>query len=238
MIVADPDSHPLCQYFLSEYLANRDDPANFPPDEVPAIFDRYEGIFRAALSTLQISREELKSKPEFNFAHTDQGNFEGAIAVLRAVEALRLQEFSKIVLLKPPGADIGCEQNGRKVCCEVKAITKASTPRPGLFFTDQLYVKVLENLPHARKQLAETAKKMQGAVTMFVCVSNWFDQAIYLNQQDYQDVVNRLESEKLEGDNQYLQSLDGVDVVFFATKQGTVYWFVKDELRASWLGEG
>jgi hypothetical protein len=78
MIVADPDSHPPCQYFLSEYLANRDDPTNFSPEEIPSFFDRYEEIFRSALSTLEISRDQLKGKPEFDFAHADQGNFEGA----------------------------------------------------------------------------------------------------------------------------------------------------------------
>jgi hypothetical protein len=237
MIVPDPDAHPLCQFFLAEYLANCDDPANFPADEVPAIFDRYEGIFRSALSTLGISPQELKSRSEFDFAHADQGNFESGIAVLRAVEALRLEGFSKIALLKPPGADIVCERNGLKVCCEVKAITKASTPKEGLFFEDQLYVKVLENLPQARKQLAATAKKLNCSVTMYVCVSNWFDQAIYLDQQSYQGVVNRLEKEKLEGDDNYLESLAGVDVVFFATKLGSRFWFVKDELRASLLVE-
>jgi hypothetical protein len=238
MIVADPDSHPLCQYFLSEYLANRDDPTNFPPEEIPALFDRYEEIFRSALSIFQMSREQLKGKAEFDFAHADQGNFEGAIAVLRAVEALRLQGFSQIALLKPPGADIVCEKNGRKVCCEVKAITKVSTPQKGLFFADQVHAKVMENIAHARKQLAETAKKLHGAVTMFVSVSNWFDQAIYLGEQDYQYIVNRLERDKLDGEGEYLESLNGVDVVFFATKFGQIYWFLKDELRASLLGGG
>jgi hypothetical protein len=70
-----------------------------------------------------------------------------------------------------------------------------------------------------------------------VCVSNWFDQAIYLGEQDYQYVVNRLEKDKLEGENNYLESLKGIDVVFFTTKFGQVYWFVKDELRRPWLGD-
>jgi hypothetical protein len=220
MVVADPNSHPLSQYFLSEYLANHNDPANFPSDEVPALFDRYEEIFRSALSTLQISREQLKGKPEFDFAHTDQGNFEGAIAVLRAVEALRLQGFSKIALLKPPGADLVCEKHGRRVCCEVKAITKASTPQKGLFFADQVHAKIMENLGQARKQWAATAAKLECA-TMFVCVSSWFDQAIYLSEQDYQYIVNRLEKDKLEGEDDCLESLKGIDAVFFCDKVWT-----------------
>jgi hypothetical protein len=235
MLVTDPESHPLCQLFLSEYLANHDDPTNFPPDEVPALFDRYEQIFRTALDTLRVSPEQLKGRPEFDFAHTDQGNFEGAIAVLRAVEALRLQGFSNITLLKPPGADLVCEKNGYNVCCEVKAITKASTPQKGLFFADQVHAKVMENIGHARKQLEATAAKL-GCATMFVCVSSWFDQAIYLNEQDYQYIVNRLEKDKLEGEDNYLESLKGIDAVLFATKAGQVFWFVNDKLRAAGFG--
>jgi len=235
-MVPNPDLHPLCQYFLKKYLANRDDPTNFPPDEGPELFDRYEGIFRSALSTLQIAPEELKSKPDFNFAHADQGNFEAAIAVLRAIEALRLQGFVNIALLKPPGADILCERNGLKVCCEVKAITKASTPRKGLFFADQVHAKIMENIAQARKQLAETAKKLQGALTMYVSVSSWFDQAIYLGEQDYQHIVDRLEKDRLEEKGEFLESLNGVDVVFFTTKFGQIYWFPRDEVRERLLG--
>jgi len=231
MLVADP-THPLCQLFLSEYLANHDDPKNFPPDEVPELFDRYEQIFRSALDTLRMSPKQLRGKPEFDFAHADQGNFEGAIAVLRAVEALRLQGFSNVTLLNPPGADLVCEKNGCKVCCEVKAITKASTPQKGLFFADQVHAKVMENIGHARKQLGATAAKL-GCATMFVCVSSWFDQAIYLTEQDYQYIVDRLEKDKLEGEDNYLESLKGIDAVFFATKFGQVFWFVNDKLRAA-----
>jgi hypothetical protein len=232
MTVADPASHLLCEYFLSDYLANHDDPTNFPPAEVPALFDRYEEIFRSALSTLQISREQLKRRSEFDFAHADQGNLESGIAVLRAIEALRLQGFSNIALLKPPGADLVCEKNCLKVCCEVKAITKASTPQKGLFFADQVRAKVMENIGHAREQLAATAAKL-GCATMFVCVSSWFDQAIYLSEQDYQYIVDRLERDKLEGEDNYLESLKGIDAVFFATKFGQIFWFVNDKLRAA-----
>jgi hypothetical protein len=235
MLVADPESHPLCQLLLSEYLADHDDLTNFPPGEVPALFDRYEQIFQSALDTLRMSPEQLKGKPEFDFAHTDPGNFEGAIAVLRAVEALRLQGFSNIALLKPPGADLVCEKNGCKVCCEIKAITKASTPRKGLFFEDQVHAKVMENIGHARKQLEATAAKL-GCATMFVCVSSWFDQAIHLSEQNYQNIVDRLEKDKLEGENNYLESLKGIDAVFFATKVGQVFWFVNEKLRVAGFG--
>ena len=236
MTAANLESFPLCGYFLSEYLANRNDPSNFPPDQCPGIFARYEEIFSTALDTLKLTKEALKSRSEFELSHATPTNLESAIAVLRTVEALRLQQFSGIRLLDPPGADLACERDGRTVCCEVKSITKQSSPRDGFFFADQLYEKIQENIAHARKQLQATAAKLGGAVTMFVCVSNWFDQAIYLSEQDYQYVVNRLEKDKLDGEDNYLESLKGIDAVFFVTKFGQVFWFVSDELKASGFG--
>lgn len=238
MTAVDLDSFPLCRYFFSDYIANREDPTNFPPDQVPGVLERYEEIFRSALHTLKLEKKALKSRSEFDFAHATPANLESGIAVLRAVEALRLQQFSGIKLLDPPGADLLCENDGRKVCCEVKSITKQSSPRDGFFFADQLYEKILENIGHARKQLEATAAKLGGAVKMFVCVSNWFDQAIYLTEQDYQYVVNRLEKDKLEGEDNYQESLKGIDAVFFAAKFGQMFWFVSDELRASGFGGG
>lgn len=236
MTAANLDSFPLCGYFLSEYLANRNDPSNFPPDQCPGIFARYQEIFSTALDTLRLTKEALKSRSEFELSHATPENLESAIAVLRTVEALRMQQFSGIALLKAPGADLRCERDGRTICCEVKSITKQSSPRDGFFFADQLYEKIQENIAHARKQLQSTAAKLGGAVTMFVCVSNWFDQAIYLSEQDYQYVVNRLEKDKLEGEDNYLESLKGIDAVFFVTKFGQIFWFVSDPLKASGFG--
>jgi len=48
--------------------------------------------------------------------------------------------------------------------------------------------------------------------------------------------VNRLEKDKLEGVDNYLESLEGIDAVFFVTKFGQVFWFVSDELKASGFG--
>lgn len=73
---------------------------------------------------------------------------------------------------------------------------------------------------------------------MFVCVSNWFDQAIYLTLGDYQYIVNRLEKDKLEGEDNYLESLKAIDAVFFVTKLGQVFWFVSGDLRGSGFGGG
>jgi hypothetical protein len=236
-MAAEFESFPLCQYFLSDYLTNREDPTNFPPDQFPDILQRYEELFRSALDTLGLKKEALKRRSEFEFSHATPANLESALAVLRAVSALRIQQFSAITLLDPPGADLKCERDGRTVCCEVKSITKQSSPREGFFFADQLYEKILENVGHARKQLESTAARLH-CVTIFVCVSNWFDQAIYLSDQDYQYVVNRLEKDKLEGENNHLESLKGINAVFFVTKFGQVFWFVSDELRASGFGDG
>ena len=227
---------PLCDYFLSEYLANRADPINFPPAELPRVLEQYEQVFSSDLDALGLSKESLKRRSEFDFGDATPANLESGIAVLRAVSALRLQQFSEIALLNPPGADLECKRDGRVVCCEVKSITKQSSPRDGFFFADQLYEKILENIAHARDQLTSTAAKLGGAVKMFVCVSNWFDQAIYLDQQDYQYIVNRLQKDKLEGDDNYMESLKGIDAVFFVTKLGQVFWFVSDRVKASGFG--
>ena len=236
--LGDLGSFPLCGYFLSEYLANRQDPTNFPAAESSRVLAQYEEVFRSALEALRLSKEALKSRSEFQFGRADPQNLESGIAMLRAVSALQLQQFSEISLLNPPGADLTCERDSRTVCCEVKSITKQSSPRDGFFFADQLYEKILENIAHARDQLTSTAAKLGGAVTMFVCVSNWFDQAIYLDQQDYQYIVNRLEKDKLEGDDNYMESLKGIDAVFFVTKLGQVFWFVSDQVKATGFGAG
>lgn len=238
MKAAELEPFPLCQYFLGGYLANREDLTNFPPEEWPDVLQRYEEIFRSALDTLKLEKEALRSRSEFDLSHATPANVESAIAVLRAVSALRMQQFSSITLLDPPGADLKCERDGRTVCCEVKSITKQSSPRKGFFFADQLYEKILENIAHARDQLQTTATRLGSSVTMFVCVSNWFDQAIYLTLDDYQYIVNRLEKDKLEGEDNYLESLKGIDTVFFVTKLGQVFWFVSGDLRVSGFGGG
>jgi hypothetical protein len=145
------------------------------------------------------------------------------------VEALRLRKFTNIALVKPKkdaaAADIFCEKNGHRVCCEVKAITKQSSGRKGLFMLDQLYEKILESVSKARTQLTATATKLQCGVTVFVCAVNWFSQSIYLNQDDYQHLVNRLEKDQARA------SLAGIDGVLFVTKMGLQYWFLNERAK-------
>ncbi len=222
----DLSAYPLCSYFLLGYLSKREDPTNFPPDEFPALFDRYEKVFERALQVLSLTKEALKSRSEFNFDSGDAANLESGIAILRVVKALRLEKFLNIALVKPtknaPGADLTCEKNGQKVCLEVKAITKQSSARSGLFFEDQLYEKILENISKARTQLDATAKELQCTVKIFVCVVNWFEQSIYLNQDDYQHIVDRLERDRDQ------ESLKGVDGVLFVTKMGQQFLFLNE----------
>jgi hypothetical protein len=190
------------------------------------VFDRYETLFQSALQTLCATKEALKSKPEFNFDSADAGNLESGIAMLRVVVALRSQGFVRIRLLKPTrnalNADLACEKNGQKVCCEVKAITKQSSGRPGLFIEDQLYEKIRENISKARLQLDATATEHGCTVKIFACVLNWFEQSIYLALDDYQQVVDRLER---DGGQEYLAGVDGV---LFITKFGQVFLFLSE----------
>ena len=164
MMPSDLSTWPLCRYFLSGYLSKRNDPTNFPPDQFPELFDRYEKVFESALEVLGLTKEALKSKSEFNFDSGDPANLESGIAVLRVVEALRIKKFRNIALVKPtknaPGADLTCQKNRQKVCCEVKAVTKQSNGRREYLFKDQLYEKILESISKARTQLEASAAEL------------------------------------------------------------------------------
>ena len=63
---------------------------------------------------------------------------------------------------------------------------------------------------------------MQCEIAIFACVVNWFEQSIYLTQDDYQDVVNRLEQDQEQ------ESLTDVDGVLFVTKLGQQFWFLNE----------
>ena len=218
--------YPLCKYFLSGYLSKREDPTNFPNDEFPALFDRYEKVFASALDALRLDKEALRSRSEFKFDSGDAANLESGVAILRVVEALRLDNFLGIALVAPikdvASADLTCEKNGERICLEVKTITKQSVGRADLSLEDQLYEKILENISKARKQLEATALEWQCSVKIFACVLNWFEQSIYLTQTDYQLIVNRLERDQEQ------ESLNGIDGVLFVTKQGQRFLFLNE----------
>jgi len=221
----DMSAYPLCSYVLAGYLSkSRRDELNFP--HRPGIFDLYEQLFQSALRTLGLTKEARRGKQGFNFDSGDPANLESSVAVVRAVNALQLEGFLNIVLLKPPqdepGADIACERNGQKVCVEVKAITKQSKGLPESFFEVQLYQKILESLPKARKQLEATAIRLPATVKIFACVLNWFAQSIYLVQDNYQSIVNKLERD------QECKYLTGVEGVLFVTAMGQQYFFLNE----------
>jgi len=132
----DFSNHPVSQYLLSGYLANCSDPVNFPTDELPGLLDRYEQVFADGLNTLGLTKEQLRSRAEFNFGSCDAANLESAIGVLRAAKALNLLGFSNVRLTKAgksTSADLTCEKNDHQVFCEVKTITKQSAGREGFF---------------------------------------------------------------------------------------------------------
>ena len=224
-LLRDLSAYPLCSYFLSGYLSkSKEEDLNFP--DQPGIFERYEQLFRSARQTLGLTKKALRSKPGFNFDSGDPANLESGIAMLRVVNALQLGKFANVVLLRPrknaPAADITCERNGQRVCVEVKAITKRSKERPECFLEEQLYQKILENLPKARKQLEATATELRLAVKILACVVNWFAQSIYLVQDSYQSIVNRLER------HQDCESLAGVEGILFVTAMGQQHLFLNE----------
>jgi hypothetical protein len=223
MNVSDLNDYPLCSYFLSEYRSKTNDPTNFPRDQFPKIFERYESLFDSALKVLGSTKEALKSRSEFNFDSGDAGNLEGGIAMLRVVLLLQAKGFHNIAVVKPvkntSGADITCERNGHKVCVEVKAITKQSNGRGELLMEDQLTSKIFDVVSKARKQLEVSAASLNCTVKFLAWIVNWFDQSMYLNRNDYQYIVNQLEQEG---------SLKGVEGVWFVTKMGDVFAFLNE----------
>lgn len=105
-------------------------------------------------------------------------------------------------------------------------------------YTDQGVSGSKESRPALNRLMADACRRHFDAILVWKIdrFGRWFDQAIYLSQQDYQYIVNRLEKDKLEGVDNYLESLEGIDAVFFVTKFGQVFWFVSDELKASGFG--
>jgi hypothetical protein len=226
MTSSDMSKHTLCAYFLSGYVSKQIDYTNLAPDQFPGVLDRYERLFRLALKHLGMTKESLRKKSEFNFDSGNATNLESGIAVLRTVELLHQEGFSKIALVdseqKAKRADIACEKAGRRVCIEVKAVTKQSSGRKGYFLEDQLYEKIRESTPKARKQLEATASALNCSVKILAFVVNWFAQSIYLCQSDYKRIVDRLE---MEHDGKCLVGIDGV---FFITSAGVPFWFLKE----------
>jgi hypothetical protein len=216
------EDHPLADFFLRGYLSTGDDPKNFPSDGFPDVLGRYERTFSVALDILGVAREVLRGRAEFKFDSGDAANLESGIAILRVVEFFHLARFRDISLVRPskytPSADLICTQNGARICCEVKAVTKQSKGRPG-YLENQLYDKVSECVPKARKQLKATAAEFRCDVKVLVCVVNWLTHSLCLYQNDYLRIFRRLKCE---------QQLDGIDGVLFVTKMGVPYWFPDD----------
>ncbi len=226
----NPSGYPLFTYFLAAYLStNNKDLINFPPDEFPGLLQRYEAIFENALSILCMRKETLKARSEFNFDSGDALNLEGGLAILRVVAALNRERFGNITLVRPSknarGADLTCEKNGYRVCCEVKTITKQSQGRKDHYFADQLYEKMLESIDKARDQLDATACELGCSIKLLVYVVNWFAHSIYLDKTDYQYITNRLEQDQDQ------RSLVGIDGVFFVTKMGQCFLFLNEHAK-------
>ncbi len=222
-LLPDPSAYPLCGFFLTGYLTKKDDPVNFRPNDVPGVFQRHERVFEDALQVLGITKEALRKRPEFNFDSGDVSSLESASAILRVVVCLHRNGFTHIALIKAgptTGADITCEKNGAKLCCEVKAITKQSKGRDDFFLEDQLYEKIRENIAKARNQLKTTARALQCKLTMFISVMNWEIHTMVLGDSDFQNVVEKLEREDHE--------LDGIDIVLLITGAGLQHFFISE----------
>lgn len=176
-----------------------------------------------------MTKEDLRARQEFNFDSGDANNLESAIGVLRAAIHLGQAKFSEITLIKSnstsPEADLTAKKNGRKVCFEVKTVTKQSKGRAGYFMDGQLYEKIREGIAKARGQLKASSTELNCEVTIYICVVNWFAQTVYLNQDDFQNIVNKLEEHGEE------KSLEGVDGVWFILKNGDLKAFFNERAK-------
>jgi hypothetical protein len=67
-----------------------------------------------------------------------------------------------------------------------------------------------------------SAQMYTAFVKIFACVVNLFDQSIYLNQNDYQSIVNKLERDEEQ------ECLTGIDGVWFVTSSGNHNLFLNE----------
>ena len=212
-------AYQLCVFFLMGYLTAREDPENFPPNELPRIFQQYERVFKDALDALNLSHEALRARPEFNFDPGDPASLESGIAVLRVVNALQQKGYQRIALLgaeETTGADVVCYKDDQKICCEVKAITKQSEGRKGFYLENQVYEKVRENAVKARTQLKATAVKLNCQRTTFAVVMNWSPHDKILGDNDLRNIVDKLDRDLSLGERDGLPlGLGEIDDVLF-----------------------
>jgi hypothetical protein len=229
MIKIDASKSPLCALFLSGYLSRREDTTNFPIDGGDDLLSRYEKIFESAVSNFGLPKETLKRRTEFNFDSGDPANLEAGIAIFRVAEVLRINGFGAMELIDPEknkqGADILCEKNGIRVCVEVKTITKQSRGRENFFLEDQLYEKAREVASKAAAQLNLSAEALKCEIKILAYVINWFDQTILLAQQDFQQIVNKLEQ---HGE---VRSIRGIDGIWFIMRFGNDHLFLNENAK-------
>jgi hypothetical protein len=230
MPLPDPQKHPLSVFFLSGFLQKVADENNFPSGPGEAVFERYEIVFGKALEVLRLTKESLRAKPEFNFDSGDSSTLEAGIATLRVVNALQLMGHKQISLITPPknagAADLAGEKAGKKICFEVKALTKQSTGGSRKFFDQQLYDKVFDLIGKAKKQLMLSAAALKCDLQIVVFVVNWFSQSIYLVESDYFDLVKRLAAEQ---DHSLLSGINGV---LFVTSAGGQFLFLDEAAKS------
>jgi hypothetical protein len=211
----DIKRHPLCHFFLSGYISKKPaDLENFPTDQFPAAFDRYEKLFGSALNVLGLSRQALKKKAQFNFDSGNAANLKGGVAILRVVEALFIKRFSNVIMVEltqeSKNVGIVAEKDNQKVCFEIRTITKQSGDQKESFRV---------GLRSARRQLERMTEQLHCTVKILVCVVNWFERFTYIGQDSLQYMLNKLQPDGLDG-IEAQESLKGVDGVWFVMNMG------------------
>jgi hypothetical protein len=229
----EPGTHPLCSFFLAGYFAKHENLAD-PADK---IFAQYELVLGEALSVLNVTKEALRAKPEFNFDSCDAKGVESGVAVLRVVNALQKKNFQNTTLLKSKattGADIISEKNGLRVCFEVKTITKQSSGRPGYYLEGQLAEKIREHASKARTQLKATAAELKCDLTIYTVVVNWLEHTMVLpDDAELCRIINELHHDPSLGEIDGMPiGFGDIDGVLIVDAAGLQHWCLETRARA------
>ncbi|MDA2912477.1 hypothetical protein MYX77_00695 [Acidobacteriia bacterium AH_259_A11_L15] len=234
------ESYPLCKFFLSQYVQKMTD-IDMQRDEAfhvsvkrillidTHLIREFEALISSSLQALGLSKEELKKSSEFNFECYNPTNLESFFGVLRAAIFLHEKGYTDLKLLKRAScADILCRFHGRWVCLEVKTLTYDRRGGRGLWLGDQVGDKLKDILPSARRQLSKARVDYACPETILAVVVNWLEQSAVLQQEDYQEIVDKLES-----GTPNLNQLEGLDHIVFITYFGQAYPFSRTQLASS-----
>jgi hypothetical protein len=245
----------LCDFFLQKCVASmhdnqiEEDLAKEPDLSLLQHFDKpdqmklLEDLFARAMTTFDLSKEELKAKANFNFDVYDMTGFESTRAVFRLANDLSGVGFAKFSFLIGKGlADLTAMQDGQRWFIEVKTLvlqTKAKEFdlngtaetfeidkfQPANCSIEEYVEKVSKQIAgnlieKARQQLLDTIEKEGQAKKMVGLVVNLLAADLFLDAENLNQVYARLSGNFPKWEKNYLADLDAL-----AFLTGQIYVF-------------